>query len=80
MKEPPTEFIRNPGDAELRARELMEFMGFADAQIGPRGPDGGVDVTSSRAVAQVKAQMKPTGRPVIQALHGVASLQSRPYS
>lgn len=69
---PAPRLIRKPEDAELVAMEWMKFFGFTDAAITNRGADGGIDVTSSLAVAQVKAEMIPTGRPKIQQLHGVA--------
>src|SRR5688572_23302962 len=34
---------------------------------------GGIDVDSSEAVAQVKAKVKPVGRPVIQQTAGIAA-------
>ncbi len=55
----------------------MRFMGFADAHTSPGGgPDGGIDVRSTRAVAQVKATVGAVGRPVVQQVCGVASLEN----
>ncbi len=48
-------------------------MGFQDAEVAPRGADGGLDVLSVDAAAQVKAQASKTGRPEVQALNGVAT-------
>ena len=50
----------------------MRHLGFEDARCTGAGTDGGVDVRSGRAVAQVKAQLTPVGRPELQALYGVA--------
>ncbi|MFJ3338637.1 restriction endonuclease [Streptomyces sp. NPDC086766] len=69
----PTErLIREARDAELIAVEWMRYFGFDDAAATPVGADGGIDVVSARAVAQVKMEGKPTGRPIVQQLHGVA--------
>ncbi|MEU5525165.1 restriction endonuclease [Streptomyces sp. NPDC047860] len=69
---PPERLIREARDAELIAVEWMRYLGFDDAVATPVGADGGIDVVSTRAVAQVKMEGKPTGRPVVQQLHGVA--------
>jgi hypothetical protein len=50
----------------------MRYFGFFDAELTASGPDAGVDVRSSEAVAQVKAHMVPIGRPDLQRLHGIA--------
>ena len=52
-------------------------MGFQDAELGPRGADGGLDVIFVDAVAQVKAQASKTGRPDVQALYGVATHEEK---
>lgn len=64
--------IRTPRDAEEAARQWMASHGFADASLTSRGADGGVDIRAEGAVAQVKAEIRPTGRPAIQQLCGVA--------
>ena len=69
--------IRSPDDAEIVAAEWMRHLGFADARCTGAGADGGVDVRSLEAVAQVKAQLSPVGRPELQALYGVASSERR---
>lgn len=69
---PPERLIREARDAELVAAEWMRYLGFADAVATAVGADGGIDVVSARAVAQVKLEGKPTGRPTVQQLHGVA--------
>jgi len=55
----------------------MRHLGFHDAQCTGAGTDGGVDVRSREAVAQVKAQLSPVGRPELQALYGVARSEGR---
>jgi hypothetical protein len=69
--------IRSPDDAEQVAAEWMRHFGFEDARCTAAGTDGGVDVRSREAVAQVKAQLTPVGRPELQALYGVARSESR---
>src|SRR5581483_2469209 len=69
--------IRSPDDAEQVAAEWMRHLGFADARCTGAGTDGGVDVRSAGAVAQVKAQLTPVGRPELQALYGVARSENR---
>jgi outer membrane protein assembly factor BamB len=51
--------------------------GFHDAHLTMEGPDGGVDVQSTSAVAQVKAQVKPVGRPQLQQLYGIARAEDK---
>jgi restriction endonuclease len=69
--------IRSPDDAEQVAAEWMRHLGFGDARCTGAGTDGGVDVRSREAVAQVKAQLTPVGRPELQALYGVARSEGR---
>ena len=69
--------IRSPDDAEQVAAEWMRHLGFGDARCTGAGTDGGVDVRSGEAVAQVKAQLSPVGRPELQALYGVARSEGR---
>lgn len=63
-------FIRSAHEAELNAAEKMREMGYTDAVAMPAGPDGGIDVKSSRAIAQVKWRGGQTGSPDIQNLFG----------
>jgi hypothetical protein len=69
--------IRSPEDAEQVAAEWMRHLGFDDAHCTAAGTDGGVDVRSRGAVAQVKAQLAPVGRPELQALYGIARSEGR---
>jgi hypothetical protein len=55
----------------------MRHLGFDDARCTGAGTDGGVDVRSREAVAQVKAQLAPVGRPELQALYGIARSEGR---
>jgi hypothetical protein len=74
---PEPRLIRSSRDAELVARDWLQYFGFHDAVVTPPGPDGGIDVLSRSVVAQVKMEGKPTGSPVIQALAGVAKTKQR---
>jgi len=64
------EYITSAEDAEENAAEKMRVMGFTDAQVTGPGPDGGIDVWSRKAVAQVKWRSAQTGRPELQRLYG----------
>ena len=63
-------FITTPHQAELNAQDVMRSWGFADAVATTGGSDGGIDVHSSRALAQVKWKGGVTGRPDVQNLYG----------
>ncbi len=59
-------------DYEHAAARFMQRIGFPDAEVTRRGADGGIDIYSLDAVAQVKARNTATSRPEIQQLHGAA--------
>ncbi len=50
----------------------MRCWGFRQVRLTGCGRDGGIDVESAEAVAQVKAWMVPIGSPAVQQLKGVA--------
>jgi hypothetical protein len=50
----------------------MLCWGFLDAFTTSIGADGGVDIESGLAIAQVKSTTKKTGRPHVQRIKGVA--------
>lgn len=56
--------------AEGNAARWMRFWGYADAHVTGGGADGGLDVTSSAAIAQVKFKASMTGGPDLQRLAG----------
>ncbi|WP_454044686.1 restriction endonuclease [Cellulosimicrobium sp. Marseille-Q8652] len=62
--------VQTPDDAEHLAAGYMQWLGLDDARVTPRGADGGIDVRSSRAIAQVKYRSNITGRPDLQRLFG----------
>lgn len=74
---PVARLIRTPTDGEEVAAEWMRWFGFADAYATQASRDGGIDVDSSTAVAQVKMQRTPVGRPVLQQLSGVAQVMGK---
>ncbi|WP_436537132.1 restriction endonuclease [Actinoplanes sp. HUAS TT8] len=56
--------------AEDIAAHHMRVLGFADAEKTAGGRDGGLDITSAHAVAQVKMMALPVGAPPVQQLRG----------
>ena len=74
---PTGRLLRSPRDAELVACEWMRHWGFVDATCTAIGPDSGIDIASSTAIAQVKAELTPTGRPVVQQTFGAAAASER---
>ena len=58
--------------AEELAAAHMRQLGFLDAKRTKAGADGGIDVVSADAVAQVKFLSHPVGSPDVQRLKGAA--------
>jgi hypothetical protein len=48
----------------------MRHWGYSDASVTPGGPDSGIDVVASDALAQVKYETAHVGRPALQRLVG----------
>ena len=71
-KMPSPQFNLTPRDAELIAARWMVYWGYYDAKATPIGPDGGLDVIASRALAQVKYRNVKTSRTEINEFHGSA--------
>jgi len=63
---------RCPLDFEQAACDWMYYWGFKDASLTNAGPDDGIDVVSSGAIAQVKSWMTPIGIADVQRLKGAA--------
>lgn len=63
--------------AEELARDFMVYLGFHDARLTKAGADGGVDVTSRKAVAQVKMHSKGVPSYDVQKLVGIASVERK---
>ncbi|SMO99729.1 Restriction endonuclease [Geodermatophilus aquaeductus] len=55
----------------------MRWLGFNQVGVTPVGADEGIDVYSVEAIAQVKMEGVPTGRPVIQNAYGVAAAEGK---
>lgn len=69
---------RDADDFEEVCAEWMRRNGFPDAQKTPKGPDGGIDVLSTDAVAQSKLHgSSKVSAPDIQALAGSRQQQRR---
>ena len=68
------EYITSPAQAERNAATQMRALGYHDAVAVPAGPDGGIDVQSSRAVGQVKFRGASVSRPELQNLYGARGL------
>jgi hypothetical protein len=51
--------------------------GFPDACCTAAGTDEGVDVTAADGIAQIKAQVKPVGRPALQQFAGIAHIEKK---
>ncbi len=64
------QYITTPQEAEANAALRMRKLGFTDARVTAGGADGGIDVRSSAALAQVKWRGGMVGRPELQALFG----------
>ena len=64
------QFIRSDREAELNAAAQLRALGYRDATATRGGPDGGIDVWSSRALAQVKCRAEKAGQPDLQRLYG----------
>lgn len=62
--------IATPHQAELNAERVMKLWGFTDAVATTGGADGGIDVRSSKALAQVKRRSRAASRPEVQQLYG----------
>lgn len=68
------QYIDDFHQAEVNAERVMKSWGFTDAKATTGGADGGIDVRSSRALAQVKWKGATTGAPDIQRLYGARGL------
>jgi hypothetical protein len=76
-KSPPLMAVEDWGDAEDLATLYMKWLGYTDAKRMPDGADGGIDVNSLKAIAQVKDHAKGVTRPAVQQLYGVAAAEKK---
>lgn len=67
------QYITTPHEAELNAANKMREWGYLDAVATTGGADGGIDVRSNHALAQVKWRGGVVGRPDLQRLYGARS-------
>lgn len=74
---PPARVITQWQDAEELARDYMRWLGHNDVVCTGSGADGGVDLEGSKVVGQVKMHNRPTGRPDVQQLFGIASAEGK---
>lgn len=74
---PPARLVKSARAAEEYAAEVLRALGYHDARVTTSGADGGVDVRSSRALAQVKMEGLPTGRPAVQNIFGIATHEQK---
>lgn len=74
---PELRLIKTPREAELYAADFMVGTGFTNVHVTAVGPDGGIDVYSDEAVAQVKFEGKPSSRQQLQQLSGVAAHEDK---
>lgn len=68
---PTPRLIKTPWDAEEYAAEVMCAMGFTNVLVSSAGPDGGIDVASEEALAQVKLEGRASTREQLQRLTGI---------
>ena len=64
-------------DAERLVCDWMRKNGYRDAALTKSGADGGVDVTSKKAIAQVKFHAKPIGIAEVQRVYGIGVAQRK---
>lgn len=69
--------IRSALDAERAAADFLISIGLRDVRVTSPGRDEGIDVVGQSVCVQVKAEVVLTGRPLIQQIHGVASLEQK---
>lgn len=72
---PPPYQIDSWQAAEKNAVRWMRFWGHTDARTTKSGPDGGIDIRSATAVAQVKYEAHHVGTPALRQLVGAGALE-----
>ena len=73
LRLPSLRLIKTPRDAEIYAAEVMEATGFTNVVPTGLGADGGIDVESTEAIAQVKLEGRRSSREQLQRLYGIAA-------
>lgn len=74
---PPQRLLMQWSDAETLAKEYCRWLGYQRAVLTGQGSDGGVDIDGPNLVAQVKMHNRPTSRPEIQQLYGIAAAENK---
>lgn len=74
---PPSRLLMQWSDAESLALKYCQWLGNQRAKLTNKGFDGGVDIEGQNLVVQVKMHSRPTGRPEIQQLYGIAASESK---
>lgn len=69
--------VRTAAEAEINAAAKMRDFGFVDATALPGGPDGGIDVYSQRAYAQVKWRGGIADKGDLENLYGARGLDHK---
>lgn len=70
-------WLRSAAETEHAVAEWLRSLGHTGVAVTSLTGDGGIDVETDQAAAQVKAGMSPTGRPALQALLGAAAVDGR---
>lgn len=74
---PPPRLIKNPLEAEVYARDVLDALRFRGLRVTPYSRDGGVDVRGDEVVAQVKMEGIRTPADRLQALNGIAAHEGK---
>jgi hypothetical protein len=74
---PAPRAIRKWSDAEAAAAEWMTYWGYVGATQTALTRDGGIDVMSETAIAQVKDTGAKVGPGAVQQLFGIAALEKK---
>lgn len=77
LKAPRPVYGLDPRGAELLIQEWMIHWGFYDAKATPIGPDGGFDIISTNAAAQVKFRNQASTLEQINSFHGACNSSFR---
>lgn len=77
LRAPRPVYGLDPRSAELLIQDWMVHWGFHDAKATPIGPDGGFDVISSNAAAQVKFRNQSSTLDQINSFHGACNSNYR---
>ncbi|WP_368679961.1 restriction endonuclease (plasmid) [Rhodococcus opacus] len=70
------DYITTAHQAELNASKVTRTWGYIDAVATTGGSDGGIEVSSRRALAQVKWRGGVAGRPDFQRLYGAQGAET----